>query len=105
MLEDGLVNIFTTLSTTSDTYSIHGNAQAPSPSAPYKPLGNHSYGMPKSFMPSQMPPAVSTLSPRPETAVFMSPPLVEPLNSIPSLITQSRTNELANFVPLFQMVA
>jgi hypothetical protein len=35
--------------------------------------------------------------------MVISPPIVEPINSMPSLATTSRNNELANFVPLYQM--
>jgi hypothetical protein len=52
--------------------------------------------MPKNFTLSQAPP---------ETAMVISPPIVEPLNSIPSSGATSRINELANFVPPYQMVA
>jgi hypothetical protein len=37
--------------------------------------------------------------------MVISPPLVEPLNSIPSSTTMNRTDELADFVPPYQMVA
>jgi hypothetical protein len=37
--------------------------------------------------------------------MVISPPIVEPLNSIPSSGATSRINELANFVPPYQMVA
>jgi hypothetical protein len=36
--------------------------------------------------------------------MVISPPVVEPLNTIPSLATTSRMNELANFVPPYQTV-
>jgi hypothetical protein len=42
---------------------------------------------------------------RPETAMVVSPPILELLNSIPSLATTSRTNELANFIPRYHMVS
>jgi hypothetical protein len=37
--------------------------------------------------------------------MVISRPIVEPLNSIPSSATMNRTNELANFVSPYQMVA
>jgi hypothetical protein len=37
--------------------------------------------------------------------MVISPPMVEPLNTIPSSATTSWTNELADFVPPYQMVA
>jgi hypothetical protein len=36
--------------------------------------------------------------------MVISPPIVESHNSIPSSITSSRTNELANFIPPYQTV-
>jgi hypothetical protein len=36
--------------------------------------------------------------------MVISPAMVEPLNSIPSSSTMSRTNEMSNFVPPYQMV-
>jgi hypothetical protein len=47
---------------------------------------------------------MSTLPSRPDTAMVISPPILEPLNSIPSSATTSRTNELANFVPPYQTI-
>jgi hypothetical protein len=37
--------------------------------------------------------------------MVISPPIVEPLNSIPSLAATSQTNEVASFVPPYQTVA
>jgi hypothetical protein len=98
MLEDDLVKIFKTLSTSSDPYSIPRNPQASSSSALLEPLENPSYGMPKGFTPSQAPPVMSTLPPRPEIAMVMSLLIVEPLNSTLSSATTGQANELANFV-------
>jgi hypothetical protein len=36
--------------------------------------------------------------------MVISPPIVEPLNSIPTLAATSQTNELASFVPPYQTV-
>jgi hypothetical protein len=60
--------------------------------------------MPNNFTPGKEPSVMSTLPSRPETAKVISPPIVEPLNSIPNLASMSRTNELASFVPPYQMV-
>jgi hypothetical protein len=105
MLEKGLVKIFKTLNPSADPGSVSGIPQAPSSSALYETLENPPYDMPKNVTPSQAPPIMSTLPSRPETAMIISPLIVEPLNSIPSLATRSRTNELANFVPPYQTVA
>jgi hypothetical protein len=105
MLENGLVKIFKTLNSSTDPGSVFGISQAPSSLAPCETLENPPYGMPKNFTPSQAPPIMSTLSSRPETAMVISPPIVEPLNSIPSLSPTSQTNELANFIPPYQTVA
>jgi hypothetical protein len=48
--------------------------------------------MPKNFTPSQA------------TAMVISPPIVELLNSIPSSATMSQANEMANFVPPYQPI-
>jgi hypothetical protein len=104
MLENSLVKIFKTLNPSADLGSVSGISQAPSSSAPCETLENPPYGLPKNFTPSQAPPVVSTLTLRPETALVISPPIMEPLNSIPSSATTSRTNELANFVPPYQTV-
>jgi hypothetical protein len=37
--------------------------------------------------------------------MVISPPIVEPLNSIPTLAATRQTNELASFVPPYQTVA
>jgi hypothetical protein len=99
ILENELVKIFETLNPSANPGSVSGNPQAPSSSALHETLENPPYGMPKNFTPSQAPLVMSTLPSRPETAMVISPPIVEPLNSIPSSATTSRTNELANFVP------
>jgi hypothetical protein len=99
MLENGLVKIFKTLNPSSDPSSVSSIPQAPSSLAQYETLKNLPYGMLKNFTPSQAPPVMSTLPSKPEAALVICPPILEPLNSIPSLATTSRTNELANFVP------
>jgi hypothetical protein len=104
MLENSLVKIFKTLNPSADSGSVFGTPQAPSSSAHHEVLKNPPYDMPKNFTPSQAPLVMNTLPLRPETAMVNSPPIVEPLNSIPSSATTSRTNELANFVPPYQMV-
>jgi hypothetical protein len=104
MLENGLVKIFKILNPSVDSGSVLGTPQAPSSLAQHEALENPPYGMPKNFRPSQAPPIMSTLPSRPETAMVISPPIVEPLNSIPSSATTSQTNELANFVPPYQTV-
>jgi hypothetical protein len=93
------------LSTSCDPFSVSGTPQASSSSAPLEPLENPPYGMLKGFTPSQAPPVMSTLTSRPKTALVMSPQIVEPLNSIPSSATTSRTNELVNFVSPYRTVA
>jgi hypothetical protein len=97
MLENGFVNFFKTLNPSSDPCSVSGIPQAPSSSAQHETLENPLYSMPKNF-------TMSTLPSRPETAMVISPPIVEPFHSIPSLATTRRTIELANFVPPYQMV-
>jgi hypothetical protein len=104
MLENGLVKIFKTLNPSADPGNVSGIPQSPSSSALHETMENPPYGMPKNFTPSQAPPVMSTLLLRLETAMVISPPTVEPLNSIPSSATTSRTNELANFVPPYQTV-
>jgi hypothetical protein len=99
MLKNGLVKIFKTLNPSSDPSSVSGIPQAPGSSAQHETLENPPYGMLKNFTPSQAPPVMSTLPSNPEIAMVISPPIVKPLNSIPSSATTSRTNELANFVP------
>jgi hypothetical protein len=37
--------------------------------------------------------------------MVVNPPIIEPLNSMPSSATVSRTNELVNFVPPYQTIA
>jgi hypothetical protein len=105
MLENGLVKIFKTLNPSADSGSVFGTPQAPSSSAQHEALENALYDMPKNFTPSQSPPVMSTLPSRPETTIVISPPIVEPLNNIPSSATTGRTNELASFVPPYQTVA
>jgi hypothetical protein len=105
MLENGLVKIFKTLNPSIDSGSVFGTPQAPSSSAQHEALENPLYGMPKNFTPSEAPPVMSTLPSRPETAMVISPPIVEPLNNIPSSAAMSRTNELASIVPPYQTVS
>jgi hypothetical protein len=105
MLENGLVKIFKTLNPSADSGSAFGTPQAPSSSAHHEALENPLYDMLKNFTPSQAPPVMSTLPSRPETAMVISPPIVEPLNNIPSSVAMNQTNELASFVPSYQMVA
>jgi hypothetical protein len=105
MLENSLVKIFKTLNPTANSGSVFGTPQAPSSSAQHEALENPPYSMLKNFTPSQAPLVMSTLPSRPETAMVISPPIVEQLNNIPSLATTSRTNQLANFVPPYQTVA
>jgi hypothetical protein len=105
MLENGLVKIFKSLNPSSDLSSVSGIPQAPSSSAQHETLENPPYDMPKNFTPSQATPVISALPSRPETAMVISPPMVEPLNTVPSLATTSRTNELADFVPPYQTFA
>jgi hypothetical protein len=105
MLENSLVKIFETLNPSVDLGSVSGVSQAPSSSVPRETLENPPYGMPKNFTPSQAPPVMSIFPLRPETAMVISPPIMEPLNNIPSSATTSQTNELANFVPSYQIVA
>jgi hypothetical protein len=104
MLENGLVKIFKTLNPSVDSGSVLGTPQEPSSSTLHEALENPPYGMPKNFTSSQAPLIMSTLPSRSETAMVISPPIVETLNNIPSSATTSRTNELANFVPPYQMV-
>jgi hypothetical protein len=105
MLEDSLVKIFKTLNPSSDPNGVSGIPQTLSYLAQHETLENPLYSMSTNFTPSQAPPIMSTLPSRPKTAMVISPPVVEPLNSIPSSATMSRTNELANFVPPYQTVA
>jgi hypothetical protein len=105
MLENGLVKILKTLNPSSNPCSVLGIPQAPSSLAQHETLENHLYNMSKNFTPSQAPPVMSTSPSRPETAMVISPPIVELLNNIPSLATTSQTNELAYFVPPYQIVA
>jgi hypothetical protein len=104
MLENSVVQIFKTLNPSDDPGSVCGIPQAPSSSAPHETLENHPYGLPKNITPSQAPVVMSILPSRSETATVISPSIVEPLNSIPSSTTTSRTNDLANFVPPYQTV-
>jgi hypothetical protein len=97
ILENGLVRIFKTLNPSSDPTSVSSIPQALSSLAQHETLENPPYGMPKNFTPSQAPLVMSTLPSRPETTMVISPPLLEPLNSIPSSTTMCRTNELDNF--------
>jgi hypothetical protein len=91
MLENGLMKIFKTLNPSSDPTSVSGIPQAPIPCslAQHETLENPPYGMPKSFTPSQAPPIMRTLPSRPETAMAISPLILEPLHSIPSSATTS----------------
>jgi hypothetical protein len=104
MLENGLVKIFKILNPSADSCSVFGTPQAPCSSAQYEALENLPYGMPKNFTPSQAPLIMSTLSLRTKITMVISPPIVAPLNSIPSLANTSRTNKLVNFVPPYQTV-
>jgi hypothetical protein len=101
MLENGLMKIFKTLNPSSDPCSVFGIQQAPNFLGPHETFENPPYSMPKNFTPSQVPPVKRTLPLRPKTAMVISPPILEPLNSIPSSATTSRTNEMSNFVPLY----
>jgi hypothetical protein len=105
MLENGLVKIFKTLNPSADSSSVFGTTQVPSILAQHEVLENPVYDMPKNFTPSQTALVMSTLPSRSETAMVISPPIVEPLNNIPSSAAMSRTNDLASFVPPYQMVA
>jgi hypothetical protein len=89
MLENSLVKIFKTLNPSANSCSVFCTPQAPSSSAQHEALENPPYSMPKNFIPSQARPVMSTLPLRPETAMVISPPIVEPLNSIPSSATTS----------------
>jgi hypothetical protein len=89
MLENGLVKIFKTLNPSFDSCGVSGIPQAPSCLAQHEILENPPYGMPKNFTPSQAPPVMSTLSSRPETAMVISPPILELLNSISSSATMN----------------
>jgi hypothetical protein len=82
MLENVLVKIYKTLSPSSDPYSVSHIPQATSSLALHETLENPPYDMPKNFTPSQMPLVMSTLPSRPETAMVISPPIMEPLNTI-----------------------
>jgi hypothetical protein len=84
MLENGLVKIFKTLNPSADSGSVFGTPQAPSSLAQHEALENPLYGMPKNFTTRQAPSVMSILTSRPETAMVISPPIVELLNSIPS---------------------
>jgi hypothetical protein len=84
MLENSLVKIFKTLNPSADLGSVLGTPPAPSSSAQHEALKNPLYDMPKNFTSSQAPPIMSTLHSRLETAMVISPPVVKPLNSIPS---------------------
>jgi hypothetical protein len=105
MLENGLMKIFKTLNPSADSSSVFGTPQAPSSLAQHEALKNPLYGMSKNFTPNQAPPVMSTLPSRLETAMVISPPIVEPLNSILSLTATSQTNELSSFVPPYHTVA
>jgi hypothetical protein len=72
MLEDGLVKKIKTLSISSDLYSVPGNPQSSGSLAPCELLKNPLYGMPKDFTPSQAPPDMSILPPKPETTMVMT---------------------------------
>jgi hypothetical protein len=89
MLENGLVKIFKTLNPSSDPTSVSGIPEAPSSSTQHEKLENPPYGMPKNFTLGQAPLVMSTLPLRPETAMVISPPILELLNSIPSSATTS----------------
>jgi hypothetical protein len=104
MLENGLVKIFKTLNPSSHPCSVSSIPQEASSSAQYETLENPPYSMPKNFTPSQAPLIMSTLPSRSETAMVISPPILELLNSITSSAATSQTNELANFVPPYQTV-
>jgi hypothetical protein len=105
MPEDGLVSFLKkTLSASSYPYSVSGTPQTSISLAPPEPLENPLYGMLKGFTPSQAPPIMSALPTRLDIAMVMSPPIVEPLNSIQSSAITNRTNELANFVPPYRTV-
>jgi hypothetical protein len=89
MVDNGLVKIFKTLNPSANPCSVSGNPQAPSSSAQHEALQNPRYSMSMNFTPSQAPPVTSTLPSGPETTMVISPPIVEPLNSIPSSATTS----------------
>jgi hypothetical protein len=105
LVENRLVKIFKTLNPSANSGSVLGTPQAPSSLAQHEALENPLYGMPKNFTPSQAPPVMRTLPLRPKTAMVISPPILEPLNSIPSSAAMSQTNELASFVPPYQTIA
>jgi hypothetical protein len=105
MLENSLVKIFKTLNPSSHPNSDSGIPQAPGSLAQHEMLENLPYGTPKNFTASQAPPVLIALPSRPETAMVISPPVVEPLNNIPNSASASQTNKLANFVPPYQTVA
>jgi hypothetical protein len=97
MLEDGLVKIFKTLSISSNLPSVLASSSS-------APQGEPLYGMPKNFTPSQAPPAMSMLPLQSDKSIVVSPPIVEPLDSIPSSATTGRTNELESVVPPYWTV-
>ena len=105
MIENGLTKAFKSLNISTEPSLSHDNRLASSSSAPYIPPGNPQFGMPLNFVPSQAPPAVNALPSKPETAMVVSPPMVDPLDSIPSSATTGRTNELASFIPPYRTVA
>jgi hypothetical protein len=59
------------------------------------------------YFPSHTPSARTTFpsKEKPESAIVLSPPMVDPITSIPSSTTDRRTNELANFLPPYCSVA
>jgi hypothetical protein len=89
MLEDGLVKIFKSLGISSDPSAILGTTHTPSSLAPLNPAGIPLYGMPKNFTPSQAPPVMSTYLQQPDNAMVVSLPIVEALDSSPSLAATS----------------
>jgi hypothetical protein len=89
MLENSLVKIFKTLNPSFDPTGVSGITQAPSSSTQHETLENPPYGVSKNFTPGQSPLVMSTSPLRLETAMVVSPPILEMLNSIPSSATTS----------------
>jgi hypothetical protein len=81
----------------------HANQHAQSSSAPHVPLENPQFGMPMNYTPSQAPLAINMLTPKPDDAMVLSPPMVEPLIIFFTLVSTSQNVELLQI--LYHLIA
>jgi hypothetical protein len=100
MIEESLAMPFKNLNISSHSPTAHVNQHASNSSATHVPLKNLQFGMSLNYLPSQAPSARNIFLERQkmESAMVLSSPVVEPINSFPSLASSDQTNELATLL-------